>query len=147
MFRMGVMHTAIGRKNDPLPLAISPHPQSRNLLFRIRYVKQLQQKVKFIFWYGNNYDYWKRLFTDTVSVNKMHLTDTVFVNKVHLTDTVSVNMVHLTDTVSVNMMHLTDTEPVNKMHLIGNLSVYKMHITGTGHLDEKYIIGTIYQRK
>ena len=24
MFRMGVMHTAIGRKNDPLPLAIPP---------------------------------------------------------------------------------------------------------------------------
>ena len=30
----------------------------------------------------------KRLFTDTVSVNKMHLTDTVSVNKKHLTDTV-----------------------------------------------------------
>ena len=45
----------------------------------------------------------KRLFTDTVSVNK-----------VHLTDTVSVNKVHLTDTVSLNKMYLTDTEPVNK---------------------------------
>ena len=29
----------------------------------------------------------KRLFTDTVSVNKTHLTDTVSVNKKHLTDT------------------------------------------------------------
>ena len=56
----------------------------------------------------------KRLFTDTVSVNKMHLTDTVSVNKMHLTDTVSVNKVHLTDTVSLNKMYLTDTEPVNK---------------------------------
>ena len=29
----------------------------------------------------------KRLFTDTVPVNKMHLTDTVSVNKMHLTGT------------------------------------------------------------
>ena len=47
---------------------------------------------------------WKRLFTDTESVNKVHLTDTVPVNNMHLTDTVSVNKVHLTDTVSVNKM-------------------------------------------
>ena len=40
----------------------------------------------------------KRLFTDTVSVNKTHLTDTVSVNKTQLTDTVSVNKKHLTDT-------------------------------------------------
>ena len=51
----------------------------------------------------------KRLFTDTVSMNKMHLTDTVPVNKIHLTDTVPVNKMHLTDTVSVNKMHLTGT--------------------------------------
>ena len=42
MYRMGVMHTAIGRRNDPLPLA-PPPPQSRNLL--IFYVKQLQQGI------------------------------------------------------------------------------------------------------
>ena len=41
---------------------------------------------------------WKRLFTDTVTVNKMHLTNTVPVNKMHFTDTVSVNKVHLTGT-------------------------------------------------
>ena len=66
----------------------------------------------------------KRLFTDTVPVNKMHLTDTVSVNKMHLTDTVSAKL----------------------MHLISKLSVYKMHLTGTGHLDEKNIIDTIYHR-
>ena len=40
----------------------------------------------------------KRLFTDSVSVNKMHLTDTVSVNKMHLTDSVSVNKMHLIGT-------------------------------------------------
>ena len=41
---------------------------------------------------------WKRLFKDTIPMNKMHLTDTVPVNKMHLTDTVSVNEMHLTGT-------------------------------------------------
>ena len=57
---------------------------------------------------GKNY-LWKRLFTDTVSVNKMHLTDTV----------------------SVNMMHLTDTEPVYKMHLTGTGHLDEKYIIGT----------------
>ena len=49
------------------------------------------------------------------------------------TDTVSVNKIHLTDTVSVNKMHLTDTVPVNKFHFPGTVSVIKMHLTGTLH--------------
>ena len=51
----------------------------------------------------------KRLFTDTVPVNKMHRTDTVPVNK----------------------MHLSDTAPDNKLYLIGTRPVNKLHLTGT----------------
>ena len=48
MCKMGVMHIAIGKKNDPLPLASPPLPHtSRNLL--ISYVKQLQQEDIFNF--------------------------------------------------------------------------------------------------
>ena len=45
-----------------------------------------------------NFTLQKRLFTDTVPVNKMDFTDTVPVNKMHLTDTVPVNKMHLTGT-------------------------------------------------
>ena len=42
---------------------------------------------------GCRFNLWKRLFTDTIPVNKMHLTDTVSVNK--MTDTAPVNKIHL----------------------------------------------------
>ena len=77
----------------------------------------------------------KRLFTETVPVNKMHLTDTV-----------SVNMMHLTDTVPFNKMHLPGTLSFNKMYLIGTIPVNKVHLTETVYLYEKYINGTIYHR-
>ena len=34
----------------------------------------------------NNFNYWKKFFTDRVSVNKKYLIDSVSVNKKYLTD-------------------------------------------------------------